>query len=62
MSIRPLKSLKNFRLLTVLAASAAVLAVTAPAPAASKVPLSFDDYHGYTATVKYLKDVAAAHP
>jgi hypothetical protein len=26
------------------------------------VPISFDDYHGYTATVKYLKDVAAAYP
>jgi hypothetical protein len=32
------------------------------AGAAQKVPISFDDYHGYPATVKYLKDVAAAYP
>jgi hypothetical protein len=56
------KSLKRFRPVTLLAASAAVLAIAAQAPAASKVPISFDDYHGYTATVKYLKDVAAAYP
>ena len=62
MSIRSVKSFKRFRLLTLIAVSAAVLAVTAPASAASKVPISFDDYHGYTATVKYLKDVAAAYP
>jgi len=32
------------------------------APAAQKVPVSFNDYHGYTGTVKYIKDVAAAYP
>ena len=32
------------------------------AGAAQKVPISFDDYHGYPATAKYLKDVAAAYP
>ncbi|NTU51299.1 MAG: hypothetical protein HGA94_02540, partial [Candidatus Aminicenantes bacterium] len=62
MSIRRFQSPNRFRLLTLIAVSAAVLAVTAPASAASKVPISFDDYHGYTATVKYLKDVAAAYP
>lgn len=29
---------------------------------AKKVSINFDDYHGYTATVKYLKDVAKANP
>lgn len=60
MPTRSFKSLKRSRLLALAAVSAAVLAV--PAPAASKAPISFDDYHGYTATVKYLKDVAAAYP
>jgi hypothetical protein len=32
------------------------------APAAQKVPIGFDDYHGYTGAVKYIKDVAAAYP
>ena len=36
--------------------------VVSAAPAAQKVPIAFDDYHGYTSTVKYLKDVAAAYP
>ncbi len=27
-----------------------------------KVPISFDKYHGYTGTVKYLKDIAKAYP
>jgi len=30
--------------------------------AAQKVPISFDDYHGYTGTVKYIKDVARVYP
>lgn len=30
--------------------------------AAQKVPISFDDYHGYTGTVKYVKAVANAYP
>jgi len=29
---------------------------------AQKVPVSFDDYHGYTGTVEYLQDVARAYP
>ena len=30
--------------------------------AAQKVPISFNDFHGYTGSVQYLKDVAAAYP
>ena len=30
--------------------------------AAQKVPISFDDYHGYTGTVKYIKDIARVYP
>jgi hypothetical protein len=30
--------------------------------AAQKVPISFDDYHGYTGTVNYVKAVANAYP
>ncbi len=30
--------------------------------AAQKVPINFNDYHGYTKTVKYVKDVAKAYP
>jgi hypothetical protein len=57
MSYRPSGSFKRFGLV-VLAAACAALA----AGAAQKVPIAFDDYHGYTATAKYLKDVAAAYP
>ena len=32
------------------------------APAAQKVPISFNDYHGYTGAVVYLKAVAQAYP
>jgi hypothetical protein len=32
------------------------------AGAAQKVPIRFDDYHGYTGAVKYIKDIAAAYP
>ena len=43
--------------------SLVILALTAaPGTAASKVPLTFNDYHGYTGTVAYLKQVAAAYP
>ena len=38
------------------------LALASPGIAASKVPLTFNDYHGYTGTVAYLKQVAAAYP
>ena len=43
--------------------SVLAVALTALATgAAQKVPITFDDYHGYPATAKYLKDVAAAYP
>jgi len=39
-----------------------LLTLALAAPAAQKVPIGFDDYHGYTGAVKYIKDVAAAYP
>ena len=30
--------------------------------AAQKVPISFDDFHSYTGTVKYIKAIASAYP
>ncbi|MFC1731663.1 M14 family metallopeptidase [candidate division KSB1 bacterium] len=33
-----------------------------PAAFAQKVPITFNDYHGYTGTVKYIQDVARAYP
>ncbi len=41
---------------------AGVLSGVLPVLAAQKVPITFDDFHGYTGTVDYLKKVAAAHP
>jgi len=35
---------------------------TLTAGAAQKVPIGFNDYHGYTGAVKYIKDIAAAYP
>jgi len=34
----------------------------APASSAQKVPISFNDFHGYTGTADYLKKIAAAYP
>jgi len=39
-----------------------LVAGTSSAIAAQKVPINFNDYHGYTKTVKYVKDVAKAYP
>lgn len=33
-----------------------------PVSAAQKVPINFNDYHGFTGTVKYLQSVANAYP
>jgi len=44
------------------ALSILVLCGAAPAAAARKVPIGFDDFHGYGGTVDYLKKVAAAYP
>jgi len=38
---------------------ALISAIDSPA---QKVPISFNDYHGYTSTVKYMKQIAQAHP
>lgn len=43
-------------------AAALILGAAPAASAAGKVPISFDAFHGYAATAKYLKDVAAAYP
>ncbi len=40
----------------------AFLITSLPHVFAQKVPISFDAYHGYTATTKYLNDVAKAYP
>jgi hypothetical protein len=40
----------------------AVALTALAAGAAQRVPITFDDYHGYPATAKYLKEVAAAFP
>jgi len=45
-----------------LAAAAGLLALAISAPAAQKVPLDFNDYHGYTKAVAYLKAVAQGYP
>jgi hypothetical protein len=42
--------------------AAVLLLGIAPSAQAQKVPISFDDYHGYTGTVDYLKRVARAYP
>jgi hypothetical protein len=41
---------------------AALCCGAAALQAAQKVPITFDHYHGYTGTVKYLQDVARAYP
>jgi len=40
----------------------AFLGSSGSAFASQKVPISFNDYHGYTGTVKYIKSVAKAYP
>jgi len=39
-----------------------VLGLVRPGAASEKVPVRFDDYHGYTGTVKVLRAVAEAYP
>ena len=51
----------RFFYLTLLSAICLLLG-SSPILAAQKVPISFDKYHGYTGTVKYIKSVAAAYP
>ena len=44
-----------------LACAILLLLGAAPSADAQKVPISFDDYHGYTGTVDYLQKVARAY-
>ena len=39
-----------------------LLFMNASLTAAQKVPINFNEYHGYNGTVKYIKDVASAYP
>jgi len=39
-----------------------IMLISAVTAKAQKVPISFDNYHGYTATVNYLKKVNNAYP
>lgn len=39
-----------------------LLILSLPSSAAQKVPISFNDFHGYTGAVNYIKAVAAANP
>jgi hypothetical protein len=38
------------------------IGLSGSAMASQKIPISFNDYHGYTSTVKYIKDVAKVYP
>ena len=49
------------RMVFVLIISFAFIGVTDSVFAAQKVPIRFDDYHGYNGTVKYIKDVVKVH-
>ena len=42
--------------------SSAFIGISGSAFASQKIPISFNDYHGYTSTVKYIKDVAKVYP
>ena len=39
-----------------------VFVLTVSSPAAQKIPIRFDDYHGYTGAATYIKAVAAVYP
>jgi hypothetical protein len=45
-----------------IAGAAALVGLWSAAAGAQKVPIHFDDYHGYTGAVAYLKAVAQAYP
>jgi len=51
-----------FRLFSVAALMFVFILTSTSVFAAQKVPISFDDYHGYNGTVQYVKDVAKAYP
>jgi len=52
--------MKHFK--SVLALMICIALISAIDSPAQKVPISFNDYHGYTSTVKYMKQIAQAHP
>jgi hypothetical protein len=56
------QSFKLFRLAFVLCISTFLLFTSFSSFAAQKVSIGFNDYHGYTGTVKYIKNVAKAFP
>ena len=53
-------TMKHFKLVLALLICIALLSATDST--AQKVPISFNDYHGYTSTVKYIKQVVQAYP
>lgn len=53
---------KVSRTVFVLVISFVFIGTTYPAFGQQKVPIRFDDYHGYTETVKYIKDVTRVCP
>ena len=56
------QSFKVFRLALVLGICSLLFFTSFSSFAAQKVSISFNDYHGYTGTVKYIKNVAKAFP
>ncbi len=56
------QSFKVFKLVLVLGISSLLLFTSFSSFAAQKVSIRFNDYHGYTGTVKYIKTVAKAFP
>jgi len=52
--------MKHFKL--VLALLICISLISTIEATAQKVPISFNDYHGYTSTVKYIKQIAQAYP
>jgi len=57
-----IKNLKSITVGLVVAAVFVFFLSAGQAGAASRVPISFDDYHTFTAVTRYLQEVAAAYP
>ena len=55
-------SFKGFGLTFIFFISLVLFLSPLSASAAQKVSIGFDDYHGYTETEKYIKDIARAYP
>ncbi len=56
------KLFKNNGLFYFFLAMFVLFSVTTLGSATQKVPIRFDDYHGYTGTATYIKEVAKAYP